>query len=266
MKILRNCLIAALLLIAAFWGLAACSVDMLVYPGSTMQLRDTDYDYQAQAITIPAPDGTRLRGWFFNRGANTPLVVMFGGNSMNIGAFTYIAAADTERSYLLMNYRGYGGSEGQPSEAAIVADARHCIAHARTQLAGSATPLYLVGFSLGSGVATQVATAEQPDALVLICPFDSITAVACGMVPVLPHLLPIDSWHSASYAPRITCPVTIFRAQYDTIVPPASTDALIRSFSTPPAVKSYPADHNSIFATPGFSQDIMKALLPTPMP
>ena len=264
MKILRNCLIAALLLIAAFWGLAACSVDMLVYPGSTMQLRDTDYDYQAQAITIPAPDGTRLRGWFFNRGANTPLVVMFGGNSMNIGAFTYIAAADTERSYLLMNYRGYGGSEGQPSEQALVADARHCIAHARTQLAGSATPLYLVGFSLGSGVASQVAAAEQPDALVLICPFDSITAVACGMVPGLPHLLPIDSWDSASYAPRITCPVTIFRAQHDSIVPPVSTDALIRAFTSPPAVYSYSAGHNSIFALPGFTQDLLKTLRPTP--
>ncbi|MBQ2380702.1 MAG: alpha/beta fold hydrolase [Akkermansia sp.] len=266
MKILRNCLIAALLLIAAFWGLAACSVDMLVYPGSTMQLRDANYGYRAHAITIPATDGTVLRGWFFNRGAGTPLVTMFGGNAMNVGAFANIAEADTTRSYLLMNYRGYGGSEGQPSEAAIVADARHCIAHARALLAGDHTPLYLIGFSLGSGVATQVAAAEQPDALVLICPFDSITTVACGIVPVLPRLLPIDAWRSASYAPRITCPVTIFRAQYDTIVPPASTDALIRSFSTPPAVKSYPADHNSIFATPGFSQDIMKALLPTPMP
>ena len=264
MKRLRFFLIAALLLTCSLWGLAACSVNTLVYPGSTMQMKDADYGHQAHAITIPATDGTVLRGWFFNRGAETPLVAMFGGNAMNVGAFANIAAADTTRSYLLINYRGYGDSEGQPSEAAIVADARHCIAHARTQLAGSATPLYLVGFSLGSGVATQVAAAEQPDALVLICPFDSITSVACGMVPVLPRLLPIDSWNSAAHAPRITCPVTILRAQYDTIVPPDSTDALIRAFATPPTVISYPAGHNNIFSSPGFTQDLIKALCPAP--
>ncbi len=240
--------------------MTSCVTHSMVYPGSTMELPDAPYGHSAQAISIPAEDGTILRGWFFNRGANTPLVAMYGGNAMNVGAFTDIAAGDTTRSYLLMNYRGYGGSEGTPDEESLVADARHCIATARSRMNGSSTPLYLVGFSLGSGVATQVAAAEKPEKLVLVCPFDSITAVACGFVPVLPHVLPMDSWCSADAAPGITCPVTILRGQFDTIVPPDSTDALIRAFSTPPTVRSYPAGHNDIFSYPGFTEDLLRSL------
>ena len=108
--------------------------------------------------------------------------------------------------------------------------------------------------------AIQVAAAEKTDALVLICPFDSMTEVACNQVPFFPRILPMDSWNSASYAPGISCPVTIMRAQTDDIVPAESTDKLIQSFRTPPTIKVYPADHNTIFSCPGFTQDIMNAL------
>lgn len=257
----RSILVSIATIAATLWGVAACNSNALIYPGSTMQLPDANYGYPQQHITTCAADGTALRGWFFNRGATAPLVVMYGGNAMNAGAFADIAAADASRSYLLMNYRGYGTSEGEPSEEDIVADARHCIAQARTLSGAYNTPLYLVGFSLGSGVATQVAAAENPAHLVLICPFDSITAVACNMVPLLPRLLPIDTWNSAEFAPRITCPVTILRAEFDTIVPPDSTDRLIRAFTVPPhAVRSYPAGHNDIFSNPSFTADLMNAL------
>lgn len=257
---MKRPLFLALLLIGSLWLPVACTANSLIYPGSNMQLPDTPYGHSTQAITISAEDGTKLRGWFFNRGSDTPLVAMYGGNAMNVGAFADIAAADTSRSYLLMNYRGYGSSEGEPSEKVIVADARHCIAYTRRLMAGKETPLYLVGFSLGSSVATQVAAAEQAEKLILICPFDSITTVACGIVPVLPHLLPLDSWSSKDYAPQVICPVTILRGKYDTIVPPSSTDELIHTFPAEPNIISYPTGHNDIFSAPHFTIDLLRAL------
>ena len=235
-------------------------INSIVYNGADKNMPDLTYGHMEHATTIRANDGTLLRGWFFNRGAGTPLVVFYGGNAMNVGNFANIAAADPTRSYLLMNYRGYGGSEGEPSEADLVFDARQCIAHARSLQGGTATPLALVGYSLGSGVAMQVAAAENPASLVLICPFDSMTEVACNQVPFLPRILPMDDWNSTVVAPAVTCPVTVMRAQTDDIVPAESTDKLIQSFTTPPAVKTYPADHNSIFSCPDFTTDIMKAL------
>lgn len=248
------------ILSAALCCLLPSCINSIVYNGSNKDLPDLTYGHTEAAIAMTADDGTSLKGWFFNRGAGTPLVVFYGGNAMNVGNFASMAAADPTRSYLLMNYRGYGGSEGEPSEEKLVADARQCIARARALAGGAPTPLALVGYSLGSAVAIQVAAAEKTDALVLICPFDSMTEVACNQVPFFPRILPMDSWNSASYAPGISCPVTIMRAQTDDIVPAESTDKLIQSFRTPPTIKVYPADHNTIFSCPGFTQDIMNAL------
>ncbi len=260
MKKKINYLIAAFLITACLYGLTACGLQPLVYPGATMDMPDSRYGCNAERVELKAADGTALRGWFFNRGANTPLVAFYGGNAMNVGAFNDIAQADTARSYLLINYRGYGNSAGDPCEKDIVQDSCRCLQLARKKL-GAPASVTLVGFSLGSGVATQVAAAEKPDALILVCPFDSITEVACNMVPLFPRLIPLDSWKSVDYAPRITCPVTILRATHDSIVPPESTDALIRAFTaTKPAVYAFPCDHNGIFAAEGFDATLKNCL------
>ena len=115
-------------------------------------------------------------------------------------------------------------------------------------------------YILGSGVATQLAATENPAGLVLICPFDSMTSVACNIVPFFPRLLPLDKWQSTKYAPRVTCPVTIMRADYDDVVPANSTEKLIRAFRTPPAIRHYPANHNNVFTTTGFTQDLLQAM------
>ena len=241
-------------------GLNSCAIQTFIYPGADQEMPDAAYGNKDYSIGIEAQDGTILRGWFFNRGEGTPLVVCYGGNAMNVGYFTQMASADTSRSYLLMNYRGYGDSAGEPSEQLLVQDARHCLNIARKLLVEPAS-VSLVGFSLGSGVAVQVAAAEQVDSLVLVCPFDSMTEVACNFVPLLPRLLPLDSWESASYAPQIRCKVSIMRAKYDNIVPASSTDALIKAFDAArPSIFTFEADHNTIFNAEGFKQTLMHRL------
>lgn len=260
MKKKINYLIAAFGMMICLYGLTACGLQPLVYPGATLDMPDSRYGCEAERVELKAADGTALRGWFFDRGQNTPLVAFYGGNAMNVGAFNDIAQADTTRSYLLINYRGYGNSEGEPCEKDIVQDACRCLQLACKKL-GKPASVTLVGFSLGSGVAVQVAAAQKPDALILVCPFDSITEVACNMVPFIPRLLPLDSWKSADFAPQITCPVTILRATHDSIVPPASTDALIRAFTAvTPKVYAFPCDHNTIFSAAGFSESLKNQL------
>lgn len=257
-KIVLTLLVLLVCLVGAS-AIAGCALRPLVYPGSAMDIPDSPYGFASQRVTLHATDGTALRGWFFNRGQGKPLVALYSGNAQNAGEMLGYAAGDPSRSYLLLNYRGYGNSEGRPSEKDIVQDARKSIAWARSRIGGARVPLVIAGFSLGSGVAVQVAAAENPDRLVLICPFDSVLGVAVRHVPVLPHLLPIDTWKSTDYAPRISCPVTILRAASDGVVPPANTDALIAAFPAPPAVRSFPAGHNSIFGAPGFEKALFEA-------
>lgn len=238
-------------------GLSGC-VSRMVYPGAAKDAVTTDAAfngyYGAQYTTYTAADGTVLRGWLFNRGAGKPLVVMYPGNGMSAGDFLPFATSDTERSYLLLNYRGYGSSEGTPSEKNLVQDARYALKQAMQQTGASGVSA--VGFSLGTGVAVQVAAQETVQSLVLICPFDSMENVACDMVPLLPRLFLADTYDSAAYAPRVTCPVTIFRAEQDEIVGAERTEALIRSFGRPVAHHTLPAGHNTILASPGFTEKL----------
>lgn len=257
---MKRTLLTSLLAASALCMLNSCSMNGLVYPGHDMEMPDAACGYPANMIEILAEDGTPLRGWFFNRGANTPLVVIYGGNAMNVGTLLNLAAADPARSYLLMNYRGYGGSAGEPTQAALVNDARYCIRHARTAMGNPSAQLYLAGFSLGSAVATHVAATEQPAGIVLVCPFDNIKTVACNIVPLLPRIMPLDPWDSVRIAPRVSCPVTIIQANYDKSVPASSTEKLIKAFRTAPTVHRFEADHNNIFSAAGFNQVFYQSL------
>lgn len=229
-----------------------------LYPGAFYKTPDDEYSHAGEEITLPAADGTLLSGWFYDRGEGSPLVAMYCGNGMNAGDFNFLARRDKTRSYLLINYRGYGSSEGIPSESNIVADARHCLQYARNRLNNRPGPLCLVGYSMGSAVAIQVAAVEQPAQLVLITPFDCYaTVIGHEIIAEYPG---IADWNSAAVAPHISCPVTIMRAKDDTIVPAASTAALVKAFLTPPVEKSYPGEHNTIMFQEGFIPDFFQQL------
>ena len=233
--------------------LPMCAVRSLVFPGAQPGgcSPDAKYGHTEQYVSFTMQDGTVLRGWLFNRGAEAPLVVMYGGNSINAGAFSDYADEDTARSYLLVNYRGFGGSGGQPTEKDIVADSCALLDQAREKL-GNPRATTLVGFSIGTGVAMQVAAAKSPDKLVLICPFDSLVNVACDFIPGIPNVAVIDKFVSTDYAPKITCEVAILRADADEIVLPPRTDALRESFGRPVTEKVFSATHNTIFSAEGF--------------
>lgn len=252
MKKYRHWLVGLVFVLAAVL-LCAHLIPLLIFPGYFVHRPDSLYGHEQQRTVMTAPDGTKLRGWFFNRGAGAPLVVIYTGNNMNAGTLLPIARTDTTRSYLLLNYRGYGDSEGTPSESRLVCDALHCISLARAELGNTNAPLHIIGYSIGSGVATQVAAAAHPTGLTLICPFDCITDVACDFVPVLPKLLLPDTFNSARFAAQIACPVTILRAAHDTLVTAPHTAGLMQAFPTPPVEHVLDADHNSIFGHPDFA-------------
>lgn len=267
MKLKKMRWVRCLALVAAGFVLLWATAPLMIFPGFFADRPDEEYGYLEQKLCLPAEDGTPLRGWFFNRGSGSPLVVVYTGNNMNAGRLLHLAAEDATRSYLMLNYRGYGDSEGVPSEKRVVADALHCLRLAQNQL-GSPASLHVVGYSIGSGVACQVAAAVQPATLTLICPFDSITQVACDFVPLIPRAVLRDTFTSVDYAPRIKCPVTILRAKEDRLVTPPHTDELIKAFEKGgniPQVHQFDADHSGILTDPGFTSTVHGSLTP-PLP
>jgi pimeloyl-ACP methyl ester carboxylesterase len=107
----------------------------------------------------------------------------------------------------------------------------------------------VVGRSLGSSLAIQLAAEEPVTRLVLITPFESIRAIAQRVAPFLPmRLLLRDPYESWRYAPKVTCPTLVIAASHDEIVPLADTQRLVAAF--PPDVATLRildgTDHNSV--------------------
>jgi len=127
----------------------------------------------AQALWVES-QGERLKVWVVERTASRALLY-FGGNAEDVaGNIEVFSETFPEHSLYLVNYRGYGGSSGRPSEAGLVADALAVFDHVQARH----EDLAVMGRSLGSGVAVQLA-AERPVArLVLVTAFDSRVNVA----------------------------------------------------------------------------------------
>ncbi len=227
---------------------------------------DDKFGYMEHHVTIHAKDGTELNGWFFNRGADKPLVVGYHGKGVHIGWAISEAAQDSERSYLLINYRGYGWSQGIATEKDLISDARDCIAWCREHTGGFSS-LIIAGCSLGTGIAVQVAAAEPTDKLILIAPYDCIynaavhlTHHACPQIPlsILKGFCKVSVGNilrSVDFAPQVTCPVTIFMARTDDTIPHESTWNLFHAFtSTHPETIWVNCTHNDFFQSPGFKE------------
>ena len=174
-------------------------------------------------------------------------LLYFGGNAEDVSvSLPEFAAAFADHAIYLMHYRGYGGSSGKPSEQALVADALALY----DQLHSKHSAITVIGRSLGSGVAVQLAAQREVAQLVLITPFDSLSALAQRQFPLFPvKWLLKDRYESADFAPAITSPTLLLLAEQDEIIGRAHTEALYQAFAPGVAtLKSYSGSHNSYLA------------------
>jgi pimeloyl-ACP methyl ester carboxylesterase len=179
-------------------------------------------------------------------------VLYFGGNAEDVSwSLEDLEAAYPDSDLYLMHYRGYGASSGRPAEAALFSDALALFDlvhqdHSRVAV---------VGRSLGSGVATFLASRRPVSRLVLVAPFDSVLALAVRsfwFVPV--RWLLRDRFESTTYAPEITAPTTIIAAEHDIEIPRRHTEALLRQFRPGVATMKVVAGagHNTIDSSPDY--------------
>jgi hypothetical protein len=181
----------------------------------------------AQVLWIESA-GERLKVWAVERPGPRALLY-FGGNADDVtGHIEPFVAAFPEHSLYLVNYRGYGGSSGRPSEAGLVGDALAVFDHLHARRADIA----VMGRSLGSGVAVQLAAVRPVSRLVLVTPFDSLVNVAKEYFRWLPvGLLMRDRYESARRAPQVSAPVLVVVAGDDEIIPRARSEALASAFA-----------------------------------
>ncbi len=190
-------------------------------------------------------DGHILKGWVVNPGRQKA-IIYFGGNSEriegNIEAFQSIFPRYT---LYLLNYRGFGESDGKPTEAGLYRDALAIYDHLKAEHAH----ISVIGRSLGSGVATWLAASRRVEKLILVTPFDSAQELAQKAYPYFPmSLLLKDKHDSWGRAKQIDSRILMMIASDDAIISREHSDRLAEQFK-PQQIKVVvinEATHNTI--------------------
>jgi pimeloyl-ACP methyl ester carboxylesterase len=199
----------------------------LIFPGARMQSMRLDHPRAPERLELATPDGDVLRGMLFRAStSHTDLVIGFGGNMQDAEVLGQDLAARLPQAHVVVfHYRGYGPSTGRPSEAALFADALEIHDAMVARLRPERT--FLVGISLGSGVATYLSKQRPLAGMTLVTPFDSIEAIAKEhyfWVPV--GLLLRERFASVEHMQANQTPVAVIAAEADRVVRPQRTAAL----------------------------------------
>lgn len=212
----------------------------------------TAVDAAATDFALDRGDAT-LRGWTANPGRRDALLY-FGGNAEPVQAnLGTLDAQVPGRTLYLLAYRGYGASDGTPSQDALLEDALALYDEVRRRHPDGR--IGVVGRSLGSGVAAHVADAREVDRLALVTPFDSLVAVAAGHYPWLPvRWLLRERYESVPRLARHRGPVLVLAAGRDRVVPAGHARALVAGRRPPADHVEFPqAGHDDIHLQPGYA-------------
>jgi len=175
-------------------------------------------------------DGLRLAGGYREAASGMPTLLFFHGNAATWQSTTQVLAPLEREGYgvFAASYRGYRANPGAPSEAGLYRDARAAADWLAANGVG-ADDLVIVGNSLGSGPAVELARAIRPRGLVLISPFSSMTEVAAANARWLPvEWLMRDRYDNAGKLPEVAAPVLILHGDRDALIPLSHAQRLAR--------------------------------------
>ncbi|MFD2753367.1 alpha/beta hydrolase [Comamonas terrae] len=236
----------------------------MIFPGESTRVAAETTNFALQRADV------LLRGWQWHPedGKAGSAVIYFGGNAENIERrLPQLARALPHSDIYMLAYRGYGASEGEPSQEMMELDAVALFDEVRRL--HPQEPITVMGRSLGTGVAAAVADARRPDGLVLVTPFDSILNTVRGMYAWLPvELLLRDPFDSAAHLKHYQGPILVLRASHDKVVGAARTDALLQSLQGKAVeVLALPhTGHSSILRAPALWDAVARFVAPPARP
>ena len=220
--------------------------------------------WRLEEVALTAGDGTRLAGVLvIPPGERASLVIYFGGNAEEVTEGALSVREDYgDRAVLLMNYRGYGKSEGRPGERALVSDALQIFDWAAQHPAIDASRIALHGRSLGSGVAVPVAAQRPVRCVLLTSPFGSAVDVAREIYPWLPVALMMrHPFDSSRLAPTVRAPLLVLVGEDDSIIAPHHSERLAAAWGGSVERVSFRGiGHNDLQVHPGYAA-AMRAFL-----
>ncbi len=236
-----------------FWGWA--EKRFVFSPESEVTGTPAEAGLRYEDVYLTSEDGLTLHGWFLPgpsglAGPNTQTWLWFHGNGGNLGT----RVGQLERAHHLLgvhqfifDYRGYGNSEGRPTERGTYLDARAALAYVKSRPEIDPERIVYFGHSLGAAIAIELAAEHPPAGMALISPFSSIRDMAKLVLP-----LPLVGWlvrghyNSLNRIGRVHTPLLILHGELDEIVPHSQGLKLYLAANRPKRfVTLHGASHNN---------------------
>jgi uncharacterized protein len=215
-----------------------------------------------EVLYIPTEDGLSILSWYKLADEGFPTVLYFQGNAGNLETQSRLTLPIYESNFGLMmvEYRGYGGNGGEPTEMGFYLDGRAGLKYLN-DLGIKNENIILYGRSLGTGTATQMAIEIEARGLILQAPFTSIYALGEERYPFLPiKLLARDKFNSLSKIKSVNEPLFIYWGNADKTVPPHMPLELFEAANNPKQKLIIPGGGHSNIFDKGGNEAVMEFL------
>jgi pimeloyl-ACP methyl ester carboxylesterase len=207
-----------------------------------------------ETVTLTTSDGVDLSAWFIPAPEARHVLLFFHGNAGNIShRLTSIEQFhQLGLAVFIIDYRGYGQSEGSPTEAGTYLDAEAAWRYLIEEQGFKPSQIILFGRSLGGAVATWLAQHRRPAALIIESTFTSVPDMAAAQFPFLPtRLLTRIRYDTYTRLPQVTCPVLVIHSPEDEIIPYSHGERLFAVAPAPKMFLKLKGGHNDGFLLSG---------------
>ena len=220
---------------------------LIYFPTRAYDSTPRDVGLTFESVTLEAVDGVRLAAWYIPHADARATVLFFHGNAGNISdrLLSIDWLHDMGLNVLILDYRGYGASEGRPSEEGLYRDAEAAWDYLIADRGERSDRVILFGRSLGGAVAIELAIRRAPALLVVESTFTRLADVGKIHYP----FLPVDwvlrhRYESIQKVARVSCPKLLIHGRDDELIPLENALELFRAASEPKAMLETPGGHN----------------------
>lgn len=224
------------------------------HPSRSVRSLPSSVGMAYESVTLLSGGDTRLSGWFVPAPENRGTILFCHGNAGNIShrLESLLLFHKLGFSTLIFDYRGYGDSQGKPSEAGTYLDVEAAWHYLTEERSIAPSRITLFGRSLGAAIAVHQATVSSPGALILESSFTSVPDMAADLYPFLPvRWLSRLNYNVQEQLQKVSCPVLIVHSQDDELIPFSHGLALYEAANKPKKFLELHGGHNDGFLLTG---------------
>ena len=223
-------------------------------PSRKLTASPADIGLAYESVVIETGDHVTLNGWYIPARVPKGVLLFYHGNAGNIShrLDSLRIFYEIGLSTLIIDYRGYGQSQGRISEQGIYRDAEAAWSYLTKSKNIPANRIVVFGRSLGGAIAAYNAAGNRPGALILESAFTSVPDMAAYMYPMLPvRLLSRFDFNTKKALQSVRCPVLIIHSPDDEIIPFENGQQLYQAASEPKRIFEIRGGHNDGFLVSG---------------